>query len=264
MSDLSLRPRSATELIDAAFRLYRQHFVEFATVSAVVYLPTFVLSVMMGRLSPAVERMEPDATMAFMGVLLAMACWYAIMEGALTIATSERYLGREIDAGRVIRTALARGPALILVKLWTWFVLVLVTAFTFFLLLIPTIYFFARYFGLPATLLFERLGPWRAIRRSRELAKGEKWKILRSLGLVWLLFFGISMGIGLVLAPERGTSPSVWVQLISSLVYIVAYPLVPITATLLYYDIRIRQEGFDIEVMMTADVEAVPGPATAG
>jgi hypothetical protein len=39
---------------------------------------------------------------------------------------------------------------------------------------------------------------------------------------------------------------------------------VPITATLLYYDIRIRQEGFDIEVMMTADPEAVPGPATAG
>ena len=262
MSDLTLRPRSAAELIDAAFRMYRQHFVEFATVSAVVYLPTFVLSVMMGRLSPAVERMEPDATAAFLGVVLVMACWYAIMEASLTIATSERYLGRTIDAGRVIREALSRSGGLIVVKLWTWFVLVIVTAFTFWLFFVPTIYFFARYFGVPATLLFERLGPGRALERSRELAKGEKWKILRSLGLVWLLFFGISMGIGLMLAPERGTSPSVWVQLLSSLVYIVAYPLVPITATLLYYDIRIRQEGFDIEVM-SANLEAVPGTATA-
>ena len=262
MSDLSLRPRSATELIDAAFRLYRQHFVEFVTVSAVVYLPTFVLGVIMGRLSPRLENLDPNATLAFMAILVVLACWYAIMEAALTIATSERYLGREIEPGRVLREALSRSGALIVVKLWMWFVLLIVTMFTFFLLLIPTIYFFTRYFALPATLLFERVGPRRAIARSRELAKGERWKILKSLGLVWLLFFAISLGIGLVFAPERGTSPSVWVQLISSLVSIVAFPLVPITATLLYYDTRIRQEGFDIE-LMSANLESAAGTATS-
>ncbi len=245
MSDLSLRPRSAAELIDAAFRMYRQYFTGFVTLSALVYLPAFILGVIVGRLTPLIEDMQPGPTMGLFGALILMACWYAIMEAALCIAASDRYLGSEIEPGRALRDALSRAGALVPAKLWTWFVMF----WGFFFFVIPGIYFFARYFAIPQTILFERIGVGRGLDRSRQLAKGEKWKAIKSLGMVWLIFIAISMGIGLTLAPDPGTSPSILSQLFSSIVSIIAYPLVPITATLLYYDVRIRREGFDIEFM---------------
>lgn len=258
MSDLSLRPRSAAELIDTAFRMYRQYFVGFLTLSAVVYLPAFALGVVVGRLTPQVEDLQPGPTAALFGALLLLLCWYPIMEAALTIAASDRYLGREIEPGRAFQEALSRAGKLIPAKLWQWFVLF----WAFFFFIIPGLYFFGRYFALPQTMLFEPRGIRSGIRRSRELSQGEKMKAIKSLGMVWLLFFITSMGIGLMLAPGPGEAPSILAQLLSSIVSIIAYPLVPITATLLYYDVRIRREGFDIE-MMSAKLEAST-PVVAG
>ena len=43
MSDLVLRPRSATELIDAAFQVYRRAPVPFMVAMALVYVPWLAL-----------------------------------------------------------------------------------------------------------------------------------------------------------------------------------------------------------------------------
>ena len=252
MTDLSLRPRSATELIDAAFRMYRQYFVGFITLSAIVSLPAFVLNLILGRLTPLIEDMQPGPMMALSGVFFLMACWYAIMQGALCIAASDRYLGKEIDPARALRDALSRAGALIGAKLWTWFVMF--WTIVFFIFVVPMFYFFARYFAVPQAILFERLGVGAGLDRSRQLSKGEKWKVLKSLGLTWLIFAALSMGIGFTLAPDVGESPSIISQVFSSLVSMVLYPLIPITATLLYYDVRIRREAFDIE-LMSAELE---------
>ena len=264
MSDLSLRPRSAAELIDAAFRMYRQYFVGFVTLSAVTYLPMLVLGIVLGRM---VGQMTPEMEPGDLGVLLPLIpaaivvlAWYAIIEGALSIATSDRYHGREIEPGRAFRDALSRAGTLVGAKMWTGFVLFLTSIF-FIFLFIPTLYFFARYFAIPQTMLFERLGIRRGIGRSRQLAKGEKWKVLKTLGLIWLMVIVTTGGISLLLQPDPGTSPSILAQLASSVVSIIVYPLIPITATLLYYDVRIRREGYDI-VVMSAGLEG-PAPAVA-
>jgi hypothetical protein len=241
--------------------MYRQYFVGFITLSAVVYLPAFILNVILGRITPQIEAMEPGPVLAMFGIMFLMVCWYPIMEASLSIATSDRYLGREIEPGRALRDALSRAGTLIPAKLWTWFVMF--WGFVFFI--VPGVYFFARYFAIPQAMLFERIGLGRGLDRSRQLAKGEKWKVIASLGMIWLLFFATSMGIGLTLAPDAGSSPSMFVHLLSAAVSVIAYPLVPITGTLLYYDVRIRREGFDIEVM-SADLESLaasPAPSRA-
>ena len=253
MSDLSLRPRSATELIDAAFRMYRQHFTGFITLSALVYLPAFALSLAINRLIPLAESMQQDAMLSILGLFVLLVCWLSIMEASLSIATSDRYLGREIEPGRVLRDALSRAGTVIAVKLWTWFVLFWAFLFFFF----PWVYFFARYFAVPQTIVLEGLGFSAGLARTRQLAKGEKGKIIGSLFLIWLVLFAASFAMGILVAPDPGTSPSVIMQVLSSAVSMIVYPLVPITATLLYYDVRIRREGFDVEVL-SAELE---GPA---
>jgi polyferredoxin len=237
--------------------MYRQYFTGFFTLSALVGLPTFVLSVILGRLTPLVEDLRPGPTFAMLGVVILMGCWYAIMEAALCIATSDRYLGREIEPARALREALSRSGTLMPAKLWTWFVLFW-AFFPGILFIVTPFYFFARYFAIPQALLFERLGVGRGLDRTRQLAKGEKWKILKSLGLIYLIFLVISMGVGLTLSPEPGASPSILAQLFSSILSITIYPLIPITATLLYYDVRIRREGFDIEFMSAGLERATP------
>ena len=39
------------------------------------------------------------------------------------------------------------------------------------------------------------------------------------------------------------------VNLLTQIVQILLYPVLAVTVTLLYYDLRIRKEGFDIEMM---------------
>jgi hypothetical protein len=255
VTDLSLRPRSATELIDAAFRMYRQYFAGFITLSAIVYLPAFILRVLIGRLAPQVDSMQPGPIFGLLGAGFVMVCWYAIMEGALAIATSDRYLGKEIEPTRSLRDAMSRAGALIGAKLWTWFVMFWM--FVFFIFVVPIFYFFARYFAVPQAILFERLGVGRGLDRSRQLSKGEKWKILKSLGMVWLIVLALTIGVDLTFAPEPGQAPSLFSDVIGTMVSMIAFPLIPITSTLMYYDVRIRREGFDIE-LMSADLE---GPA---
>ena len=48
MADLGLRPRSATELVDAAFQVYRRAPLQFMVALAVVYVPWLVLQLVFG------------------------------------------------------------------------------------------------------------------------------------------------------------------------------------------------------------------------
>lgn len=256
MADLLLRPRSATELIDAAFQLYRQYFVPMLTLSALVYLPAFVLGVASSFYAPGIATGDPAAVGPYFGLVAVQLLWYPIMEGSLMVAASERYLGREIGPGEAIGRAARRYGGL----LGGWFLKWIVIGFWLVFLIIPGIYFFARYFAVAPAVLFEKRGPWAALGRSAEMAKGEKGKILKSLGLTYAIFLVITVTVALMFAPEQGDAPSFAMQLLSAIVTIVAFPLLTTIQALLYYDVRIRQEGFDIEVMAADLRGAAPAP----
>jgi len=50
VSDQVFRPRSATEIVDGTFRLYREHFVSFLTLSTLLYLPVIALMIPLLRM----------------------------------------------------------------------------------------------------------------------------------------------------------------------------------------------------------------------
>ena len=47
---------------------------------------------------------------------------------------------------------------------------------------------------------------------------------------------------------------------LGSLGSVLVYPLVPIVATLMYYDLRVRREGLDLELMADDLAAAAPAP----
>ncbi|HET9481703.1 MAG TPA: hypothetical protein VFP98_08105, partial [Candidatus Polarisedimenticolia bacterium] len=118
--------------------------------------------------------------------------------------------------------------------------------------------------SLPA-LMLEGLGPARAISRSFSLTAGHRFRVILIYILMWILgivaaliFQGPFLLAGYFLA--EGDVPPLWTQVAGTVSggigQALTGPLVMIGLVLLYYDVRIRKEAFDLRVML----QALEGP----
>ena len=132
------------------------------------------------------------------------------------------------------------------------------------MLLVPfviwlVIYVLLRTFALTPIVLLENAGPNVAMARTLRLTKECAAHIFFSLGLAYFLYFIIS-GIVSVLGVTLLTPTTAGI--IGALVIIPIYPLLSVVSTLLYYDLRIRKEGFDLEIM-SRELGGAPAPLPA-
>lgn len=245
MSDLRLRARSSTELVDAAFALYRRDPLPYILLTAFAYAPWLVLQLLITGGRVGVTGMN---LVLILGTIIA----YSIMSAALVRLASNAYLGEPMDLGAAIGDALPRVPSIIVAAI----VKALLLGIGFALFLVGMLYVAARFFALNEAIILEHRGVGEAFARSGELSRGRKWHILGTLALVMIIYLLLSMAVTFAAA----LSGSEVVTVVLSTAYVVvAYPLFGITETLLYYDARIRGEGYDIELM----AGALGGPGTA-
>jgi hypothetical protein len=248
MSDLAPRPRTATELVDAAFQVYRRDPMQFLLVTAVAYVPWMVLRLLLG-ISMDPNRMSmTSAAVISVGSLLA----YGLVSGAVTRVAHEVYLSGTADATTALRDIIVRLPVLIIATLAKVFVIVGAALF----LILPALYPLAAYFAVAQTVILERRGVVDAMRRSSQLSRDLKGHILKTILLLFIINVAVSIGTGL---PVAMANNHVLDEVVSTTVAILVYPLFGITETLLYYDARIRKEGFDVELLAAAP----PSPAGA-
>lgn len=90
------------------------------------------------------------------------------------------------------------------------------------------------------------------MQRSRELADGRRWSVFTVLMTIWLL--SILLNIAFYFVVDIGFGASTFLgdliyNVISQGIGILLTPVGVIAATLLYYDFRIRKEGFDLEML---------------
>jgi hypothetical protein len=131
-----LRPRSVTEILDQAFRLYRKHFLTFLAITAIVFVPVNMgvqlLNVAVQGSNVALQRSALDAspiesaetlnqTVVLMIVLLLVLLGLGVLggllqylsQGALTSAVADSHLDRPVSFGRAYRSMLKHvGPLL--------------------------------------------------------------------------------------------------------------------------------------------------------
>jgi hypothetical protein len=91
------------------------------------------------------------------------------------------------------------------------------------------------------------------------------WIVFFSFLIVGLLQFLVSLVLNMVGLGLRSSSPGVAAQLMPYVVAVFLYPFVQVVITLLYYDLRIRKEGFDMELMakeLGFGATASPAPVT--
>jgi hypothetical protein len=250
MTAPALRPRSPSEIVDAAFQILRAHYGQFVTCSAIAYVPLLLLRLLV--VGDPMRFMDANAIELPAGALWSMIAgslggWltFSVMSAVLMVCASQAYLGELVDVGDAVRTASPRIPKVLLAALLRFALMVP----AFLLMIFPVLWVVALLFAVSPIIVLERKGIWDAFGRSASLSKGRKWHVLNTLGLVAIIYYVLVFGFTVVGALAGSFVVS---TVISSLVTVFVYPVVAITETLLYYDARIQSEGLDIELMTGA------------
>ena len=241
---LPLRARSATEIVDAAFQLYRRDPLTYLLVAAVCYAPILVLQLI--TLGPATDNIEEQLARLTAGYSMVMLFGYwvsiSLMSSVIIRLSSEDYLGRKIEPAVAVRDAVMRLPTVMIAFLLKYILMII----GFFLFIVGLLYMVARYFAVTSAIILEGRGVFTSFGRSAVLSRGRKGHILGTLLLAFLIFIVVYFAVTILAA---ATGSTVITTVLSVAASIVAYPMFAITEMLLYYDARVRNEGYDIEMM---------------
>jgi hypothetical protein len=287
MSTLDLRPLSIGELLDRTFSLYRRNFALFIGISAIPQLLVLALQLAQVVFIPARTVVAPPASTEFQAaspsflvagvagiVLLAVVglivyfAAYLFAQGATVYAVSELYLGRATTIGQSLSRVRGELGSLLGVIILNG----LVTGISFLLLIIPGIYMACRLcVCIPAALL-EHLGPRESLERSFGLTKdnaGRAFLILLLYVVILyaaLFLFDIPFGIGAQSAAHDPATLRVWTALMqvgNFIATILVTPIFTIATSIFYFDLRVRKEAFDLQLMMNPAGGGVPAPRSA-
>jgi hypothetical protein len=233
MESIALRHRSATEIVDATFRLCRANYPVLVTVTGVIVAPALLVKLLL-----------PFETS--LGEILARLL-FAVSDGAVIAIASAAYLGRSADAGTGLRAVRGRLAALVFSSIARN----LLIAVGLILLIVPGLFLFVGTFAVPMAIVLEDMKFGAAFTRAQKLVEEH---IAHSLGTLLLLVVIVgALFLGLVFALEMAGEllelDARTTDLLEDVGLIMLYPFYNVGSMLLYYDLRIRREGFDIEQM---------------
>lgn len=280
------QPRAISELLDATFSLYRRNFQVLAGVAVLIVIPGLVISLISGsyRANPftvlqqvvsntnnpaALQQLNQTQQNVVNSPLypLSFLLEFLIIPfsvGALYQAAVTLAMGQPATIGSVLSATLRRYFALF----GLIFLIGLVVVGGILIITIPVVIWVVIRWSVATPALFaEELGPARALRRSWQLVSGEWWRTLGILLVVGIMTSVIQSVLGFLFGGLAAVLPGLDTDLhaalstsATQLASAVVTPLLPIAVTLLYFDMRVRKEGYDLDELAR---RAAQGPATA-
>jgi hypothetical protein len=223
---------------------------------------------------PAVLASAVVSFLEFLGfVIIAAVVILSQQTAALVSAMAASYLGRPITLGEAFRAGLRAAPRVIATGLLVFLVIALVWAVAILVIAISrqglvafavvvactagTVYFFASTLVAPVVATIEKVGPITALRRSWSLSNGNRWRIIGLQLLLLVLNVVISTVVSAVFFTSVISDPNLrtGVQQVTNAIVTIAWaPVEWGTFAILYYDLRVRREAFDL----TLAAEALP------
>ena len=256
-----LRPLSVGEVLDASFKIVRQSFGTLAGCVLVVALPLNIVSTFVTA-STQTHPFNIDSTSdsnvgtgtEFAGLLVNFTLSIlltALAAAACYRAVSGVYLGERSTVGASLSFAASR--LIPVIALAFLYFLGLIPAFI--ALIIPGIWLSIAWTVSFPALLSEGIGPVAALGRSFRLVQGRWWPTFGAV-LVMNLIVGVISAIitGVITAALVGSSASeataaVLTTVANTLSALVTLPLSAAVLTVIYFDLRVRKEGFDLQLL---------------
>ena len=282
---LRLRPRDVAGLFDQAVWLYRRNFRAFLGIAALVQLPVNVILVLatawvldpLAAISdPSVvdESLDPQQaavtalsdllsrTSLVVGISLVGSLLLILAEGALARAIADRYLGRPVSvrgAYRAIRPHMG----------WLMLTVVMQSVISYLILLPPLfVYIYVAWTFVSQVIVLENANIITGLQRSWRLVQGQWWRTAGMNGLVLLISVIIVLPSTVItLVMTSAGAPLLLTNFVSQAVSVgLALLFLPARLaafTLMYYDLRIRKEGYDLEVALAERLGAGGGAPEA-
>jgi hypothetical protein len=243
---VTLRHGSAIEIVDAAIPLARRAYVPAFLVwwcYQALYLIAYRAVALDAR---GGVRLDWTAS-----IITYVADWVLLIfpTAIMFVLMSDVYLGRPARVGAAAARMVRRIIPLLVVHV----VRTLVTVAGLAALIVPGIIYFMRsgMAGLVVMLDDREHDAWSALRRSSQLTRGEVRRMLALVGSTALIGMAIEYGAALnytFLVGHHLMHPQVALALYTVLTSLIG-PFASAVGVVFYYDLRIRREGFDIDVL---------------
>jgi hypothetical protein len=284
---MELRPLSTGEILDRTFTLYRRNFLLFLGISAIPHVLVLVLNLVRVSLTfsgsslsrvtmhpggavtttppgmPSLNGIMAGAVIGLLVVVVSLIA-YLLSQGGTVFAVSEIYLGRSITIAESFRRVSGELLNLFGVVMLNG----LATLAGFICLFIPGVYILCRLIVCVPAALVENIGARDSLERSYELTRDNAGRAF----VILLLYFAVSIAaaglfawpfaiIMVVVAQKDPSQMILWLQLTtvgSFLANVLVTPILTIASAILYYDLRVRKEAFDIQLMMNPTGSTAP------
>lgn len=265
-----LRPLEIGEILDVSLKVYRSHFTTLVKVVAAVIAPLYVLSAIVqgsARSSGGVTGSDRVATLgAALVVFIILLLGNQVATGAAFRAVGAAYLGNTPDWRESLRYAFARVGSL----LWAGFLVALFAGLGFLACILPGIYLIIAFSLVTPILMLEDSRGLKALSRSRDLIKGRWFSVFATLVLGYVLIFIFQFILrlalaGLIINTHSGDGIRILVNAIVSIVSgALTTPFLATLVTVVYFDERVRNEGFDLDLLAQRMGVDPPPPSAPG
>ena len=262
-----LKPLSTAELLDRTFGLYRNNFFLLVGIMALphviglvgylfVYAP---LQLFMSGRGATDGMMEPFEGFVTRYHIFAVTYGISLLIGvaASTYATSRIYLEKNAGIIGSYRSALKRGwwlvlagGLLIVAGQWQFSLGIILTTFMVIPMICAVVF--------PA-LVLESFGPIASLGRSFSFVKQQFGRILLifvlflacTLSLRWLFMTMVYWLLRISVLASSLPAISIWEGFVENLAGTISGPLLPVALALSYYDAKVKNEAFDLQIMMS-------------
>jgi hypothetical protein len=203
---------------------------------------------------------------------------FSAQSAALVYAAARRYLATDAAIGEAFRAGLLASGRLFIAGILVflaivamWAVLFILAALTnqflafalaFIAAIVATGYLGSSWLVAPVVVVMEKMGPIAALARAWRLSDGNRWRIIGIQTLLFILNIVLSVLIGglfgglAAAGTQSGQGGQFGISVVQSLVNlastIVWAPVEWIAFTVLYYDLRVRKEAFDLQLAAEA------------
>jgi hypothetical protein len=274
-----LRPLSVGEVLDASFKVVRQSFGTLALCVLVVALPLHIIDTLI--LASTTENAfnleastfgEQDVST---GTALAGSLLRAILNIVLlTIASAACFRavsGVYLGEHPTVQRSLAFGAGRVLPVIWLSILYAFGLIIPFLLLVLPGIWLAVAWSVSYPALLSEEIGGAAALQRSYRLVKGRWWPTFGAILVMYLIvlviqgILGLLFGATLIASLDNEALAAVLYTIVNTLSSLITLPLFAAVLTIIYFDLRVRKEGFDIHLLARNVGGSAPtSPETVG
>ncbi|MEO8634328.1 MAG: glycerophosphoryl diester phosphodiesterase membrane domain-containing protein [Gemmatimonadales bacterium] len=255
MAAPALRPLTLGEVLDVSFGLFRSLFMPLLMVTLLTQSVPLAISVYIEARGGILANVPLWGFNALANSVLA-----AIASAACTFIIAENYLGRRLSARDALSRAMPYTGRLVMVALLSSFIIFI----GFLLVIVPGVILgVGLVLATPAMVLEGIPAATDALGRSWSLTRGYRFKLFVALLVVILLVFLPVMALAgftaatfprtpEAVAASAGSPTALVITATTAVLQVLITPLLYCLLTVSYYDLRVRKEAFDLEVLASS------------